>query len=106
MSKTQDEYFDNCQKNMNNIDLHWGQIGGQPMDRVLSSLILLGFSGYLDFDPRLALAKEQPTIYGRLFFCIRETGENAWEGFDYYLLLKTSQPSRGFDSRDNERCAC
>ena len=33
----------------------WGQIWGQPMDRVLSSLIFLGLLGYPDFDPRLAL---------------------------------------------------
>ena len=31
------------------------------------------------FDPRLALAKEQPAIYGRLFFCIRETGYRTCE---------------------------
>ena len=33
----------------------WGQKWGQLYDRVLSSLILLGFQSYPDFDPRLAL---------------------------------------------------
>ena len=37
------------------IKISWGQIWGQPMDRVLSSLILLGLLGYPAFDPRLAL---------------------------------------------------
>ena len=35
--------------------IKWGQKWGLLYDRVLSSLILLGFQSYPDFDPRLAL---------------------------------------------------
>ena len=40
----------------------WGHIWGQPLDRVLSSLIFLGLLGYPDFDPRLALVKSIGTL--------------------------------------------
>ena len=40
------------------------------MDRVLSSLILLGLPRYLDFDPRLALAGKRISLMDILFFVL------------------------------------
>ena len=51
---------------------------GTALDRVLSSLILLGLLGYPDFDPRLALAQKRISVEDILFLCLpADSGEDS-----------------------------
>lgn len=54
------------------------------MDRVLTSLILLGLLGYPDFDPRLALEEKRISVKDILFFSSLWTQERTRgrHGFD------------------------